>query len=78
MKTFYSRSKTAFVASFFGGSNLIPAHELEGTSTGLYFIRAEQFQLAGPRATSSAQCRVMELELNDFEYRDGTILRKDA
>jgi ABC-type Fe3+/spermidine/putrescine transport system ATPase subunit len=64
----YFRPKTAFVASFFGDPNLIPAHELEKSPTGLDVISAEQLRLAGPGATTSAQCRVLELEVNDFEY----------
>lgn len=56
----YARPKTAFVASFFGDSNLIPG---EG---GLCFIRAEQVRLAGPDCPSS---QGIELVVHDSEYR---------
>ncbi len=67
----YARPKTAFVASFFGDSNLIPAHELQATAgaEGLFFIRAEQLRLIGPGDGPSDGGTVLELVVNDFEYR---------
>ena len=72
----YARPKTAFVASFFGDSNLLPAQEIPGGqgSEGLFFIRAEQVLPCGTNASNRG--RAMELVVNDFEYRGRDYLVK--
>jgi ABC-type Fe3+/spermidine/putrescine transport system ATPase subunit len=64
----YAHPKTAFVASFFGDSNLIP------TQTGLGFIRAEQVRVLAGSALGLGQ--VLELRVEDFEYRGRDYLVK--
>lgn len=59
----YARPKTAFVASFFGDSNLIPTPE------GLRFIRAEQIRLAEREPS-------LELVVTELEYRGRDYLVK--
>ena len=74
----YARPKTAFVASFFGDSNLIAAQALEKmpSGEGLYFIRAEEVRLVGPGTASSGHGTILELVINDFEYRGRDYLVK--
>ena len=64
----YARPRTAFVASFFGDSNLIPGPD------GLRFIRAEHVRLARPGATP--QESVIGLTVLDAEYRGRDYLVK--
>ena len=70
----YARPKTAFVASFFGDSNLLSARDLPGLPEGLYFVRAEQLRVAGPSAPP--QGLGLELLVVDFEYRGRDYLVK--
>jgi iron(III) transport system ATP-binding protein len=56
----YAHPRTAFVASFFGDSNLVP------TAGGLRFIRAEQIRLA--TSESSLELVVTELEYRGRDY----------
>lgn len=71
----YTRPKTAFVASFFGDSNLLPLEGLP-TGDGLYFIRAEHLRVLAPGARPSGQGLVLELVVEDFEYRGRDYLVK--
>ena len=59
----YARPRTAFVASFFGDSNLVPGE------AGLRFIRAEHVRLAGTGAGGSAQDQAIDLVVGEAEYR---------
>jgi putative spermidine/putrescine transport system ATP-binding protein len=72
----YARPETAFVASFFGDSNLIPACEISETpgSADLFFIRAEQVRPCGTHASHLG--KTLGLVVNDFEYRGRDYLVK--
>lgn len=72
----YGRPGTAFVASFFGDANLIPAGCIQGATEGLYFLRAEQVRLAGTAPYGDGT--VLELVVNDFEYRGRDYLVKGS
>jgi ABC-type Fe3+/spermidine/putrescine transport system ATPase subunit len=69
----YSHPKTAFVASFFGDSNLIHAEGAPPTG-GLRFIRAEQVRPVSPACSNRSG--VLELLVIDFEYRGRDYLVK--
>jgi len=72
----YARPRTAFVASFFGDSNLISAQDLPEAPPegGLFFVRAEELRVVGGCAPPHAQ--VVELVIVDFEYRGRDYLVK--
>ena len=71
----YARPKTAFVASFFGDSNLIPREATPGERS-LCFVRAEQLRLVDSEILSSDRGQLLELVVNDFEYRGRDYLVK--
>jgi ABC-type Fe3+/spermidine/putrescine transport system ATPase subunit len=71
----YARPRTAFVASFFGDSNLFSGQDL-GLGEGLFFIRAEQVRLLGSAEATHELGRVLELTVVDFEYRGRDYLVK--
>ena len=70
----YTRPKTAFVASFFGDSNLIPADGAQQKNDSLHFIRAERIRIISPSEKTTD--RVMELVVSDVEYRGRDYLVK--
>lgn len=73
----YARPETAFVATFFGDANLIPAREL-GEGGGLCFIRAEHVVPLGtdPSRQDKALGKVLDLVVHDVEYRGRDYLVK--
>ena len=70
----YARPRTAFVASFFGDSNLVQGPD------GLRFIRAEHVRLAGDGAPHPVELTVLDAEYRGRDYlvrgrprQDGTM-----